>query len=279
MIIANDKISSRKNPIVMRASSLSDKKNREELGLFMAEGVKLFCEAADAGLPIDSVLVEEDKFEALLPILKNELSAKKYEKTVVYSLSKSCFEKISTEKAPQGVIVIIKHLDFFKRCTKIIEETFLDEDKKYSIILSSMRDPGNLGSVIRSAVAFGAERIIISDDCADIYNPKTIRAAMGSLFKVEILISDDLCRTVSAIRRGGRRVFAAELRENAVSLNDIDLNSSDIMIIGNEGHGISPELSASCNGSVYIPISERAESLNAAVAASIFMWEQSKIKE
>ena len=274
MIIAKDRIISRKNPIVMRAASLSDKKGREETGLFMAEGVKLFSEAAGAGLPIDSVLVDEEKIDSLLPLLKNELSAKIYEKTVIYLLSKSCFEKISTEKSPQGVIVIIKYLDFFKRCTKIIEEEFLNRDKKYSIILSSMRDPGNLGSVIRSAVAFGAERIIISDDCADIYNPKTIRAAMGSLFKVEILISDDLCRTVSALRAGGRRVFAAELRENAVSLEDIDLCKSDIMIIGNEGHGISEELSSSCDGSVYIPISSRSESLNAAVAASIFIREQ-----
>ena len=274
MIIAKDRITSRKNPIVMRAASLADKKSREETGLFMAEGVKLFSEAVNAGLPIDSVLIDEDKYASLLPILKNELSAKKYEKTVIYLLSKSCFEKISTEKSPQGVIVIIKHLDFFKRCTKIIEETFLNGDKKYSIILSSMRDPGNLGSVIRSAVAFGAERIIISDDCADIYNPKTVRAAMGSLFKVEVLISDDLCRTVSAIRNGGRRVFAAELRENAVSLDDIDLVPSDIIIIGNEGHGIPEDLSGACNGSVFIPISDRAESLNAAVAASIFIREQ-----
>ena len=137
-----------------------------------------------------------------------------------------------------------------------------------------MRDPGNLGSVIRSAVAFGAEIIIISSDCADVYNPKTIRAAMGSLFKVEILISDDLCRTVSELRRSGRRVFAAELRDNAVSVDEIALNTKDIVIIGNEGHGIDEKLSSLCDGSVYIPISSNAESLNASVAAAIFMREQ-----
>ena len=276
MIIANDKISSRKNPIVMRASSLSDKKNREELGLFMAEGVKLFCEAADAGLPIDSVLVEEDKFEALLPILKNELSAKKYEKTVVYSLSKSCFEKISTEKSPQGVIVIIKHLDFFKRCTKIIEETFLNGDKKYSIILSSMRDPGNLGSVIRSAVAFGVDHIVLTADCADIYNPKTVRSAMGSLYRTKVTIVNDFESFISAAKHNGRRVFAAELSENAKSLHEVGLTKGDIVIIGNEGHGISKDISTICSGSVYIPISKKTESLNASVAAAIFMWEQNK---
>ena len=274
MKFAKDRITARKNPIVIRAASLADKKGREEHGVFMAEGVKLFIEATKARLPIESVLVEESKADIIFPILEKELSNEIYDKTVIYTLSEGCFEKISTEKAPQGVIVIIKHLDFFKSCTKIIEESFLKENKKTSIILSSMRDPGNLGAVIRSAVAFGVEQIILSDDCADIYNPKTVRSAMGSLFKVNILISDDLSRTVCALQKSERRVFAAELRENALSLNDIKLNKSDIMIIGNEGHGIPQELSAVCDGSVYIPISDKAESLNAAVAAAIFIREQ-----
>ncbi len=274
MKFAKDRITARKNPIVTRAASLANKKGREEHGVFMAEGVKLFIEAAKARLPIESVLVEESKADIVFPILEKELSNEIYDETVIYTLSESCFEKISTEKAPQGVIVIIKHLDFFKSCTKIIEESFLNENKKTSIILSSMRDPGNLGSVIRSAVAFGVEQIILSDDCADIYNPKTIRSAMGSLFKANVLISDDLSRTVCALQKSKRRVFAAELRENAFSLDDIKLNKSDIMIIGNEGHGIPKEISAICDGSVYIPISDKAESLNAAVAAAIFIREQ-----
>ncbi len=274
MVFVKDIISSRKNPIVTRAFSLLDKKGREKESVFFAEGVKLFYEAVSASLPIESVLVREDKADTFFPFIQSELNDKIYAETKVFTLTEGCFEKISTEKSPQGIIVIIKSLDFFKSCNKIIEETFIKEEVKKSVILSSMRDPGNLGSVIRSAVAFGAERIIISSDCADVYNPKTIRAAMGSLFKVEILISDDLCRTVSALRRSGRRVFAAELRDRAVSLDEISLTASDIVIIGNEGHGIEEELSSTCDGSLYIPISPNAESLNASVAAAIFMREQ-----
>ena len=273
MILAKDKITARKNPIVMRAFSLTDKKGRESERAFISEGVKLFSEAAKADLPIESVLVMESKSDLVLPVIEKELSKKQYENVPVYILSDNCFEKISTEKSPQGVIVIIKYLDFFKRCTKIIEESFSNDDKKPSLMLSAMRDPGNLGSVIRSAVAFGVKRLIISDDCADVYNPKTVRAAMGSLFKIEILISDDLCRTTEALQKSNRRVFAAELRENAVSLNDIELIPSDVVVIGNEGHGIDEKLSSACDASVYIPISDKAESLNAAVAAAIFIRE------
>ena len=274
MILAKDTITARKNPIVMRAASLSDKKGREREGVFMAEGLKLFLEAVKASLPIESVLIMDTKAESILPTVEKELSKKQYENVRVYLLSSGCFEKISTEKSPQGVIVIIKYLDFFKRCTKIIEESFFEDDKKPSLMLSAMRDPGNLGSVIRSAVAFGTERLIISEDCADVYNPKTVRSAMGSLFKIEILISDDLCRTTEALKKSGRRVFAAELRENAVSLDEIELRATDVVIIGNEGHGIDESLSSRCDKSVYIPISDKAESLNAAVAASIFIREQ-----
>ena len=274
MIFVKDIINSRKNPTVSRIYSLLDKKGREKESLFFTEGVKLFLEAASAKLPIECVVVREDKVNDFFPLISEKLEGEIYANTKIYTFSSGCFEKISTEKSPQGLIVIIKSLDFFKSCTKIIEEAFNKEEAKKSIILSSMRDPGNLGAVIRSAVAFGAERIILSDDCADVYNHKTIRAAMGSLFKVEILISDDLCRTILALRNSGRRVFAAELRDNAISVDDITLTSRDIVVIGNEGHGISTEVSSSCDGSLYIPISPNAESLNASVAAAVFMREQ-----
>lgn len=273
MIFVKDIITARKNPTVMRASSLLTKKGREENSAFIAEGIKLFVEAVKSDLPIECVLVNEDKKDVIYPILEKELSGEKYSETKVYTLADNCFEKITTEKSPQGVIVIIKYLDFFKSCNKIIEETIIKEERR-TIILSSMRDPGNLGSVIRSAVAFGAQRIILSSDCADVYNPKTIRAAMGSLFKVEIIISDDLVRTVKSLQSRGIRVFAAELRQNAISLDDMELSPLDIVVIGNEGHGIEEDLSVACDGSVYIPISPLAESLNASVAAAIFMREQ-----
>ena len=276
MIFVKDVITARKNPTVMRACALLDKKGREDQSVFLAEGVKLFCEAVNSSLPIECVFVREDKTSEFFPLIERIMTGEKYDNAKIYTLSSGCFEKISTEKSPQGIIVIIKYLDFFKSCNKILEENFSSDDGKSSIILSSMRDPGNVGAVIRSALAFGAQRIIMSSDCADIYNPKTIRASMGCIFKLEILISDDLCRTVKALRHAGRRVFAAELRENAISLDESGIGKSDIVIIGNEGHGLDEALSRECDGSIFIPISSGAESLNAAVAAAIFMREQNK---
>lgn len=143
-------------------------------------------------------------------------------------------------------------------------------------MLYAMRDPGNLGSVIRSAVAFGADRILMSADSADVYNPKTVRSAMGSLFRVKITAVEDVIGSIDSLRKSGRRVFAAELSDGAASLDDVTIKKSDVFMIGNEGHGIPPEVSHACDGSVYIPISKATESLNASVAAALFMWEQKK---
>jgi TrmH family RNA methyltransferase len=159
----------------------------------------------------------------------------------------------------------------------IYKEDFFISKGERVLSLYSLRDPGNLGAVIRSAVAFGVEHIVLSSDSADIYNPKTVRAAMGSLFKVKVSYVRDFASFVEAARTNGRKVYAAELTDSAKSLADVRLSADDIFIIGNEGHGISPEISEKCTASVYIPISDKTESLNASVAASVLMWEQNKL--
>ena len=276
MLVNKDIISSRNNNIVKWASSLADKKGRASEGAFIAEGEKLTFEAVRADLPVTHVFVTEGRADILLPKLREELVKDIYEKTTVYILSESAFEKISTEKAPQGIICVIKHLDFFRNMDIIYKEEFFLRDGERALALCSLRDPGNLGSVIRSAVAFGVEHIILTSDCADIYNPKTVRSAMGSLFKIRATIVNDFKSFINASREVGRRIFAAELTEKAKSLKEIDVKANDVFIIGNEGHGIPEDVSALCDGSVYIPISQKTESLNASVAAAIFMWEQNK---
>jgi TrmH family RNA methyltransferase len=211
-----------------------------------------------------------------LPKIAEALSSDFYSDVQVVTLSESAFLKISTEKAPQGIITVIKYLDFFNYIDIIYKEEFFLHENEKAIILSSVRDPGNIGSVIRSAVAFGVDHIILSSDSADLYNPKTVRSAMGSLFRVKISIVSDLKNAVRRIVENGRRVYSAELSSNAKSLSEVGLKPSDVVIIGNEGHGIDAEISAVSTGSVYIPISKKTESLNASVAAAIFMWEISK---
>ncbi len=269
-------ITSRNNPLVKWAASLSDKKGRSAARTFIAEGEKLTFEALAASLPVTHIFVSESRCESIIKRLSDLNLGKIYDDTEVYVLADTAFEKISTEKAPQGVISAIKYLDFFYNIDIIYKEEFFLKQHERALFLCSVRDPGNLGSVIRSAVAFGVEHIIMSADSADIYNPKTVRSAMGSLFRTRVSVVSDTQAFISAAQENGRRVFAAELCDGALSLSDAALTPTDIVMIGNEGHGIPSEISALCNGSVYIPISAKTESLNAAVAAAIFMWEQSK---
>ena len=276
MYFEKEIITSRNNSFVKWAASLGEKKNRKENGYFLAEGIKLTKEAFEAGLPIDFCILSESKKNTVLKSICDFENNPLYEKTKIVTVSEGVFEKISTEKAPQGVISIIKHLDFFRDMDIIYKEEFFLKPEEKAIFLFSVRDPSNLGSVIRSCVAFGIDHIILSDDCADIYSPKTVRSAMGSLYRVKVTTVKDVSSFIEAAQCNSRRVFAAELSERAVSLSDLNLCGNDIVMIGNEGHGIDADISALCDGSVYIPISKKTESLNASVAAAIFMWEQSK---
>jgi len=276
MNVFDEIITSRQNSIVKWAASLSEKKNRARERSFIAEGEKLCLEAAKSRLPVTHVFVSESKKHALVPVLLDAFSAEIYKNTKLICLSDTAFEKISTEKAPQGVIIVIKYLDFFRELDIIYKEDFFLGANERAIALCSVRDPGNLGAVIRSAVAFGIGHIILTADSADLYNPKTVRSAMGSLFKIKATVVNDFPSFINSARSSGRRIFAAELSDGAVSLSKSDVSKKDIFIIGNEGHGIPAEISSMCNGSVYIPISPETESLNAAVAASILIWEQSK---
>lgn len=276
MKILDEIITSRNNPKVKWAASLASRKGRDEEKSFLAEGEKLTIEALSSGLPVTNIFITESKKRNLLNKLEEYISLDLYKNTEIITLSDSAFEKISTEKAPQGIISVIKYLDFFRDIGIIYKDEFFLPSDERIIILSSVRDPGNIGSVIRSAVAFGVDHVFITADSADIYNPKTVRSAMGSLFRVKITVVDDVVSLIEALKNLGRRVFAAELTDNARSLGEVGLIKTDAVIIGNEGHGIAAEVSSACCGSVYIPISKKTESLNASVAAAVFMWEQCK---
>ena len=266
-------ITSRQNATVLWASSLKEKKYREKHGAFLIEGIKLVKEAFASHLPVTHVFVSAEKRDAVFKelSLQETLDGLSVPPEIVL-LSEACFDKICNENAPQGVIAAIKYLDFFKRIDKINGV----EISPNALFLSSVRDPGNLGAIVRSAVAFGIDTVILSADSADIYNPKTIRSAMGGLFKIKVTSVKNFESFVTAARECGRRIFAAELSASAVELNSVSFTESDVFVIGNEGHGIPSEISEKCTRSIYIPISEDTESLNAAVAASILIWEQSK---
>lgn len=275
-MIIRDCITSRQNPKVKWAASLSLAKGREGARAFLAEGKKLTGEALHLRLPVLCLFLDENKKESLASVYTPYLSDPAFEKTELITVSSEVFAKISTEKSPEGILSVIKYLDFYRETDIINKEVFETFFNNKTLALYSVRDPLNVGAVIRSAAAFGVEHVVLSSDCADVYHPKTVRSSMASLFHVQVTVVNDFRSFVESAKAANRRVFAAELRPGALSLSDAGLESDDIVVIGNEGHGIDDAISAICTASVYIPIADGIESLNASVAAAVFMWEQKR---
>ena len=272
MLFGKEIITSRQNPTVRELVALLDKKERRKSRLFRIDGHKLFREAVNCGAKIDLVAICSDKAERYLPEVQSAGI-----KAVL--LSPDVFSKITDEKAPDGIIAVVKYLDKIHKTLELSEISALASSDKRIMAFESLRDPGNLGTVIRSASAFGVDTLLLSSDCADIYNPKTLRGAMGAIFSREIIFCEDLPEALSRFSCEGRRVLAAILDTEAVAADKAAITGRDIILIGNEGHGLSRSAVEASDVSVILPINtgRGVESLNAATAASVFMWEQKRV--
>lgn len=276
-------ITSRQNQYVSLAAKLQDRKHRQSEGLFRFDGVKLYAEAIARGAELCFVLTDDGRFDAA-DAKARALCGKGFLDAPcrVLRLSSELFAKISEENAPEGVICVAKYIDKFHKIATIYSSTAdleqLAEPHGGRLLLcESLRDPGNLGTVIRTAYAFGIDCLICSRDCADIYNPKTLRGAMGTLFSQRILCVDDLPAAIEILQSKGRQVYAAALDPEAMQLGSFAFSAGDCAVIGNEGHGLSEAVIAACARKVYIPMTGDAESLNASVAASVLMWEMCRL--
>ena len=184
---------------------------------------------------------------------------------ILYSVSDSVFEKISTESSPQGVICVCKACSFPQSLP----------EKGSFLFLESVRDTGNLGTIIRTAVSLGVEGIVLSPDCADIYNPKTLRASMGAVFAADIFMPAEFSAAVTSAKKYGK-VYATALYDNSLELGKFKVCKNDSFIIGNEGQGITEEIRSLADNTVIIPMTGKTESLNAAAAAAIIIWEMTR---
>jgi len=264
-------ITSRQNPLVSLAAGLAERKIRRREGLFRFDGKKLFREALNARLPLVAVLLREENAAEILDFVQ-DLTLPEGVRAVM--LPGTLFDRISEEKSPEGVICISKALD---KIHKIVTINKSASDRELipagkTLLLESVRDPGNLGTIIRSASAFGVKNLVLSADCADLYNPRTIRAAMGTLFSQNIYLAEELVGVIELLRTRGR-VFAAALCEDAARLGEVSFGENDAALVGNEGHGLSDAALAACSDRLYIPMESGVESLNAGVAASVILWE------
>ena len=153
-------------------------------------------------------------------------------------------------------------------------------DKIYNngvfVCLCSLQDPGNVGTIIRTAEAFGVDAVLVTDDCPDIYSPKVLRSTMGSAFRIPVVSFEDAEYMLNALKENEYTTYAAVLEENSICLGDFSFDKKSAVLIGNEANGLLNSITEKCDYSLYIPMKGNAESLNAATAANIIMWEMSK---
>ncbi|MBQ2999516.1 MAG: RNA methyltransferase [Clostridia bacterium] len=274
-------ITSRQNPRVKEISALGEKKYRKATGCFRLDGKKLFLEALSSDAEIVSVWLSEGASDAVRETVERAVDEGRLDGERLVLASESVFEKITEEASPEGVVTVVRAMDHLHRTLadgeKLPEDGFGSEKL---LIAESLRDAGNLGTVLRSCAALGIDRLILSDDCAELYNPKTLRAAMGAIFRLPTLrvAPDRLPTVIGELRATGRHVYAAALREDAMPIGEFSLGARDCFVIGNEGHGLSDTLIEACDASAIIPMREGNESLNAAAAATVCIWETVRAK-
>lgn len=258
-------VSSRSNPTVVSVSKLKDKKYRRELGLFRFDGIKLFSEAVRRGAPIECVLTCETASESVRrAVEESNISAD------LYTLSEPAFERITDERSPEGIVTVCGKLPNIAEMT---ESEAAQQMGNTALVLESVRDAGNIGTIMRTADALGVDTLILTADCADIYNSKTVRGAMGALFTQNIIIVDSAEKLACEMKKIGIFTCAAALHREARTLGSIEFPPRAAIFVGNEGHGLAETTVDACDIALLVPMREGAESLNAAVAAAICAWE------
>lgn len=237
-------------------TSLQNKKYRKQHGLFIVEGIKSVMEFISSSYEVESIFYTDDANTKVGKISHNIKS---------HELTETEFQKISTLKSPQGILALVK----LPLQQKIVPSNLKN---KFSLVLDDVQDPGNLGTIIRTAEWFGIEHIICSIGTVDAYNPKVVQATMGSLARLQIHYTD----LTDFIPATGLKVYGALL--NGQSIYQTVWANEGLIIMGNEGNGISDEIIALIDQAITIPRIGQAESLNVAVATTIFCSEISRQK-
>lgn len=247
--MTEEHITSRKNPLLLHAKKLlSSRSYRYQCGEFAADGTKLLEEAAKWYSGLTTVIAQENLRLCALP-----------ETVRVVRVPEDVMKSVSLMEAPQGAVFLCR---MPRKCEPAVQPG--------SLLLDGIQDPGNLGTILRTADALQVP-VILLDGCADAYNPKTVRASMGAVFRTQPQTMPTE-QAAEVFRRAGIPLLAAAMGEDAKDLRQRDCAHAAI-VVGSEGQGVCPALLQGADGKIVIPMQPNCESLNAATAAAIIMWQ------
>ena len=242
-------ITSLKNAKVTTWKSLKDRKGRKETGCFLVEGRKMVEEALASAFPVDAILVDADRAaEFSLP-----------GHIPVFIMPSHVLAAVCDTKTPQGIAAVVRMAGVQLTGSRLVA-------------MDGVQDPGNVGTIIRTADAAGFDGVILSTQCADVFSPKVLRATMGSIFRMGIRVTDDLPGVLAQMVKEGASVLSSQL-DGEPFYQRSPLNERFVLVIGSEGNGVTDEVKAVATHKVKLPMRGGAESLNAAVAAGIMMYE------
>lgn len=254
-----ERITSNQNPHVKRWSKLQTKKGRKESGTYLLEGWHLVSEALKAGIElVEIMVVNPNDWDQLSQISST---------TTRYEITAEVAKHIATTKTPQGVFATAVVNDELSTIPVDLTGQWL--------LLDELQDPGNVGTIVRTADAAGLTGVIFGNGSVDVYNPKVVRSMQGSQFHIKLL-TGNLLEWLVAFNQQHIPSYGTELNPQAVSFDQVATGGSFGLIMGNEGNGTSRELLAATSQNLYIPMQGKAESLNVAVAAGILMFQLTK---
>lgn len=255
-------ITSTSNARVKELVQLQKKsKVRNEQGVFLVEGVKMYQE-----IPQEQ-LVKVYVSETFADKQKEEINRLKDRRKLEY-LSDHVFQYVSDTKTPQGILCVVRQSTY---CL----EDILEAEDAHLLVLDNLQDPGNLGTILRTAEGAGVTGIIISKESVDIYNPKVIRSTMGSIYRVPFVYVEDLKEAIAKVKAHGIFTFTAHL-DGKNSYDKEDYTKKTAFLIGNEGNGLRKEIADLADTWIRIPMQGQVESLNAAIATSVLMFETAR---
>ncbi len=241
---------------------MSSARARREAGLFVAEGLRLVLDAALNGYKLPEVYYTEELRNKHPEELEKVLESAEN----TYLVSDEVMVKLSDTVTPQGIVAVLETPTYGE----------LTATKGLLVALENTANPSNLGAIARSAEAFGVKGIVISSTSCDPYSPKSLRAGMGALIRLPIYIVPDFEAALCSLQKCGMKLYASVVSENATDITMAPKSDGRVLLIGNEANGLTPHIAELCDHRVTIPMIGRAESLNAATAATVLIWEMQK---